>query len=536
MEHLTSKQKTAIMMAIMASMLFAALNQTIIGNIMPIIISKLNGMDYFQWVFTIYMLTSSVTAILAGKLSDIFGRKPLLLIGLCIFILGSFLCGTSKDIIQLIIWRGLQGLGGGVIMSTAFAAVGDLFPPRQRGRWQGIMSGIFGFSSIIGPTIGGYIVDHFDWHWCFWIFLPFGIVAWVLIWKLFPGIRNTEEGSVDIAGSVLLTSVIVPILLAFSWAGKEYAWDSAMILGLFGAAALSLVLFLLVERKAASPVLPLGMFKNSVFTLSNVVNFLTGMGMFGTIMYAPFFIQGVMGKSATASSLLTMPLTLGMVIASIFAGQWMTRTGKYKRMAIIGLFVMAAGMFLLTRLPVDAENLEVILPLTVVGLGLGTSFPVFTLTVQNAVEHRHLGVATSAVQLFRQLGGTIGVSVMGYIMGSSMQSQLQEKMAHLSANRSAGAIQTPAIQDPNVLMNHAELEKIRESLPEPAVQLFDKMIQLFKEAMAASLHDVFLIGCFLVLAATVLSFLVREVPLKTTNRDDADTSREEENASVEVVS
>lgn len=253
MEHLHLRQKITIMLAIMASLLFASLNQTIVGTALPVIVTELGGMEFFNWVFTIYMLTSSVTAILVGKLSDIYGRKVFILSGLGLFMIGTFLCGTSTTMTQLILYRGLQGFGGGLIMSTSFASVGDLFSPRERGKWQGLLAAVFGLSSVFGPTLGGYIVDHFDWHWVFWIFLPIGLIAFILILRLFPKTDVGEKKKIDYLGSLFLVLTIIPLLLAFTWAGNEYAWSSIQIVTLFSFSVLSLVAFLFTEKRAGKP-------------------------------------------------------------------------------------------------------------------------------------------------------------------------------------------------------------------------------------------------------------------------------------------
>ncbi len=344
MEHLDHKRKITIMIAIMSAMLFAALNQTIVGTASPKIISDLGGYEYYSWVFTSFMLASSVTAILVGKLSDIYGRKPFILVGLVIFMIGSFFCGLSGTIIQLIIYRGIQGFGAGIIMSTAFTAVGDLFSPRERGKWQGLMSAVFGLASVFGPTLGGYIVDNADWSWVFWIFLPIGVIAFFLIMTMFPSVKKKEGESVDYFGSLFLAFTLIPMLLAFSWAGTKYEWGSVEIIGLLFASLIALILFIFVEKKVSSPVLPIYLFENSVFTLSNLIGFFLGAGMFGTIMYMPFFVQGVIGTSATASGFVMMPMTLSMVFTSALCGQLISKTGKYKSLALFGLLVMAGGM------------------------------------------------------------------------------------------------------------------------------------------------------------------------------------------------
>jgi EmrB/QacA subfamily drug resistance transporter len=523
MEHLDIKKKITIMIAIMAAMLFASLNQTIVGTSLPRIIADLGGMELFNWVFTIFMLASSVTAILVGKLSDVYGRKPFILLGIGVFIVGSFLCGTANDIIQLIIYRGIQGLGAGMIMSTSFTAVGDLFSPRERGRWQGLMSAVFGLSSVFGPTLGGYIVDHFHWHWVFWVFLPVGVVAFYLIWRMFPSVEKGASEPVDYLGSTFLTLTIIPLLLAFTWAGTDYAWTSPVIIGLFMASILALVIFIWIELKAKSPVLPLTLFKNDIFTLSNIIGFLLGAGMFGAIMYVPFFVQGVLGTSATASGFIMMPMTLAMVAASTIGGQLITKTGKYKLLAIIGLLVMASGLFSLSLMDVNTTNMTVVLFIIITGMGLGLSFPTFTITVQNAVEHRLLGVATASTQLFRQVGGTIGVAIMGSIMNTRMRDKMEEAAGQggevpvLSPEVAEGF---EKLKDPQVLMDPNQLATIKSELPEQDIAFFEKAVQALREGLGYSLEGVFFIGMAIILGGFLLTFFLREIPLRTSNEEE----------------
>ncbi|MDW8514945.1 MDR family MFS transporter [Priestia flexa] len=527
MEHLEHRKKVAIMIAIMSAMLFTAVNQTIVGTALPRIIAELQGIEYYSWVFTSFMLASSITAILVGKLSDIYGRKPFILTGIGIFIIGSLCAGFSNTMIQLIIFRAVQGLGGGLIMSTAFTAVGDLFTPRERGRWQGLLSSVFGLASVFGPTLGGWIVDNANWHWVFWVFLPFGIVAFVLIWMLFPSVEKREGEKVDYAGSLFLTTTIVPLLLAFSWAGSKYDWVSTPIISLFIGTIVSLAIFIMVERKAKSPVLPLHLFRNNIFTLSNVVGFILGAGMFGAAMYIPFFIQGVIGRSATASGLIMMPMTLAMVLASTLGGQYITKTGKYKGLAIIGLAIMSAGMFLLSAMNQDSTSTNVIINNILVGLGLGMSFPVFTLIIQNAVEQRYLGVATASSQLFRQLGGTVGVAIMGTMMNSRMSSHMTEEVSGASvppelASKLQGL-------DPQVLMDPARLADIQKQVPASMQQAFDGFVSILRETLSYSLTGVYLTAGFIVVTGVVLTFFIKAIPLRMSQHVDEKENEEHEN-------
>ncbi|RCW42540.1 MDR family MFS transporter [Paenibacillus prosopidis] len=530
MEHLDSRKKTTIMIAVIAAMLFAALNQTIVSTALPRIIERLGGMEYYSWVFTVYMLTSSITTILVGKLSDIYGRKPFILTGIGLFLVGSFLCGTSHDIVQLIMYRGIQGLGGGMIMSTAFSAVGDLFSPRERGRWTGIMSGAFGLSSLFGPTLGGYIVDHTEWHWVFWVFLPFGFIAFFMILFMFPKTERKTGETVDYLGSLFLTLTMVPMLLAFSWAGSKYDWGSGTILLLFGGAMVALILFIFTELKVKSPVLPMHLFRNSIFTVSNLAGFLLGAGMFGAIMYMPWFIQGVMGTSASLSGFITMPMMLSMVVASAVCGQLTTKTGKYKGFALFGTLTMGAGMYLLSFMSTDTTTFTVIINMIITGLGLGMAMPVFTLTVQNAVDTKMLGVATSSSQLFRTLGGTIGVSVMSTILSHTLISKMTaDKNAAdgLQVIPAADATLLKELNDPQILLDPGKLEQMRSRLSEGGQPMFDQLVMFMREALSGALSSVFLTGAVILIAGFILTWFIKAIPLRTSQKRPASTEPDE---------
>ncbi|MDP5276547.1 MDR family MFS transporter [Chengkuizengella axinellae] len=527
MEHLENKQKILIMIAIMSAMFFAAVNMTIVGTSLPKIVSKIGGMEFFDWVFTIYMLTSTITAMLVGKLSDIYGRKIFVLIGIGIFMVGAFLSGTSSTIFHLIIYRGIQGLGGGMIMSTAFTTIGDLFNPRERGKWQGMLGAVFGLSSLFGPTLGGYIVDNFDWRWVFWVSLPIGVFAFALILRLYPSHKVTEKEPIDYLGSITLTTSIISLLLGFTWAGDKYDWVSFEIIGLFSTTIISLIAFIFIELKAKSPVLPLFLFKNSVFTVSNIGGLLMGMGMFGTIMYVPFYVQGVQGESATVSGLIEMVMTITMVISSIIVGNLITKTGKYKIFSLLGFIVMVVGLVLNSRLSVDTSLTILIIQLMVIGIGLGMNMPVFNITVQNAVSHKYLGVATSAMQTFRQIGGTIGVAFLGSIMGNKMAEELSKSQnGDIPAMPAGVAENMENLQDPQVLLDSEKLESIQSELPAEISPLFDQFIQMLKEALNISITTVFLVSAGITFAAFVTTLFLKEIPLRTTNSDEETEEKE----------
>lgn len=524
MTHLSDKKKLTIMIAIITALFFAAINQTIIGIAMPRIIAKLGGMDYYSWAITIYLLTSTVASILVGKISDIYGRRPFLLLGIGVFMIGAILSGFATDIFQLISFRAIQGAGAGIIMSTVFTAVGDLYEPRERAKWSGVLSAVFGISSVAGPLLGGYIVDHLDWHWVFWIFLPLGVIAFILILLNFPKGTKREGESIDYWGSLFLTSTIVPLLLALSLAGdgpNKYAWGSWQILSLFAVTIVALLIFIWIQMSVKSPVLPLGLFKNSIFTVSNLVSFFLNAGMMGAIIYVPFFVQGVKGISPTLAGYVAMPMSIAMLVTSALSGQFISKTGKYKKMAIIGLMVMTVGISCLYFMTPDTPIYLLILYLIVLGLGLGSAMSVFTLTVQNAVAPHQIGVATASSQLFRNLGGTIGIAVMGSIMSAS----IAKKMTELAGTKGQQAIPVstdPALAEklalfnnPQNLLDQPKIEATLKSLPPESQVLFSKMLATVQEALSYAITTTFLVGAIMAAIAVLLACFLKEIPLRS---------------------
>lgn len=520
MEHLSQKRKITIMMAIIMAMFFSAINQTIVSTAMPRIIAELQGMEYYSWVITIYMLTSTIATVLVGKLSDIYGRKPFILTGIVIFMIGALLTGFSKDIFELIIYRGIQGIGAGIIMASVFTAVGDLFPPRERGKWTGVLMAVFGFSSVLGPTLGGWLVDNFAWKWLFWVFLPIGVVAFFMILFLFPKVEKKKSEKIDYVGSLFLTLTIVALLLGFSLAGTEFEWDSFEIIGLFAASVVFGVIFILVEKYAAeNPVLPLSLFKNDIVTISNAIGFIMNAGMMGALIYLSFFVQGVEGISPTYAGYVTMPMSIAMVVMSTVIGRKITKTGKYKRFAIIGLPIMVAGMLIMAYM----NNVWIaVVAMVVFGIGLGVGMPIFSLTVQNAVKPSELGVATASSQLFRNLGGTIGIAVMGTIMQTSLIKNMKEAAASASGFDFSNldpalAEQLKEFQNPEMLLDQPKLEQLQATLPAEIQPIITQMIETLRNALSESLTTVFLAGTAVLVVALILVFFLREIPLRTSN-------------------
>lgn len=519
MDHISDRRKNIIMGAIIVSMFFCSINQTIIGVAMPRIIANLGGMEYYSWIITSYLLTLTIAAALVGKLSDIYGRKYFILGGIIVFIIGAFLAGTSKDAIQLILYRGIQGIGAGIVMPTNSAAIGDLFSPRERGRWIGFNNAFMGVSTILGPSFGGYIVDHFKWNWVFWVFLPIGFVAFFMILSLYPKAERQKSQSIDYPGSLLLTITIVSILLAFSWAGTKYPWSSSAIIGLFAVTTVVLGAFIFTETKVKTPIIPLGLFKSRVFTVSNILCFIMSASMTCAGIYMPLFVQGVMEISPTFAGYVMMPQSVGMLVMSAYAGQRMTKTGKYKKLALIGIASMTGGMFLM----VIMGNISVaVIGMIILGFGFGLAMPVFTLAIQNVVDYRDLGVAISSNLLFRNLGGTIGIAVMGAIFSTSLGNKMNGLISASGGIHSYGldpevANRLTHLLSPELLLDRSQISDVHNSLPASTQPAFDSLLELLTQALAGSLANVFLAGTIILVFAFLLTFFLEELSLRSTD-------------------
>lgn len=502
---------------LMLTLLLAALDQTIVGTAMPRIVAELQGFDHYAWVTTAYLLTSTTVVPLVGRLGDLYGRKRFLIGGAAFFLAASALCGLAQDMTQLILFRGLQGMGGGVLMSTVFASIGTLFPPSERARVQGLFSAVFALSSIVGPLLGGYLTDSLSWRWVFYVNLPVGIAALTVLWFFYrdTGPRRPHLG-LDYLGAATLTGGLVPLLLALSWGGREYRWDSAQILGLFAFACVMLALFVVAERRAAEPILPLELFRNDVLSVSTLGVGLMSMGMFGTVLFVPLFAQGVLGATATESGTVLMPMMLAVIGASLVTGQIIARTGTYKLFALGGLALAAGGMILLSRMGTATDYPTLVRNLVIVGLGIGPSMPVFMLTAQSAVRWQEVGVATSLSQFSRSIGGTLGAALFGSLLINRFSPALH---AALPAN--VISVLSPEhlaqVENPQVLLNPQGAALVRASLaPETAagVQVADALLEALRTALASSLRDVFLAGAVVAVLAVVVTCFLREIPLR----------------------
>lgn len=486
-----------IIIALMLGMLLAALDQTIVSTALPTIVSDLGGLEQLSWVVTGYMLASTVSTPLWGKLGDQYGRKSLFLAAIVIFLVGSALCGLSQTMGQLILFRSLQGLGGGGLMVLAQAIVADVVPVRERGRYQGFFGAVFAVSSVIGPLLGGLFVDHLSWHWVFYINLPIGVVAMIVIAAVLPGKGERTKHKIDYAGIVLLGGATSCLVLMTTWGGTTYPWSDPIIIGLIAAAVCMIGLWALVESRAKEPVLPLRLFKLRVFNMSSAVGFVVGFGMFGALTYLPLFMQVVYGVTATMSGLHLLPMMVGMLGMSIISGQLIAKTGKYRIYPILGTAIATVGMFLLSTLTEHSSTLTMGIYLFVLGSGLGLVMQVLVIVVQNAVGYEDLGVATSGATFFRSIGGSFGVAVLGSVFTSRLDDDLTEVVATTPMPPGFDPARVQA--DPTVI----------QTLPQ---DLQADFLHVYADAIST----VFAVSTPIVFVAFVLSWFIPEEKLRET--------------------
>src|SRR5215216_6304309 len=427
-QYFTHRQIVVILFGVMAGMLLFALDQGIVGTALPRIVSELGGLDRLSWVVTAYLLTSTATTPLWGKISDLYGRRLIFQVAIVIFLLGSALSGLSQDMGQLILFRALQGIGGGGLFAIALSIIGEVIPPRERSRYQGYFGAVFGVSSVAGPLLGGWFTDGPGWRWIFFINLPVGIAALIItsISLKLPTVRR--EHTIDYLGAALIVSGVSSLLLYLDWAGKEFGWFAPGPLTLLITAVALTVLFVMVEQRAAEPIIPLRLFRNEVFAVGNLYGFLAGVAMFGAIIFLPFYLQAVMGMSPTQSGLAMLPAVFGILTTSIISGRLITHTGRYKIFPILGAAILIVALLMMSQLRVDTPYWQLALFELIFGAGLGMTMQTIVTAVQNAVEYRDLGTSTSATTFFRQMGGTIGAAVFGAILSNRLALHLSEQL------------------------------------------------------------------------------------------------------------
>lgn len=516
------RQVVITMGCAMVGLFLAALDQTVVGTAMPRIIADLGGFDRYTWVTTAYLVASTITVPIVGSLTDLYGRKAFYMAGLLIFMIGSLASGFADSMNMLIGFRALQGMGGGVLLSLAFVIVGDLFPPAERGKIQGVVAGVFGISSVVGPTLGGLITDSLSWNWIFFINLPIGVPLVLLMFRFFPSIApQSNDRSVDVLGIVALVLTVVPLMLAMSLGGVEYAWGSPYIVGMLVLAAVSCVAFVFAEIRSDNPIMSLHIYRDRVVAVALGATFVTGFGMFAAIIFIPLFFQGVLGASATSSGSFLTPMMLGIVFGAAISGQIISRINGYRIPASFGVAVMTIGMFLMSGMSDSTEYWRAIVYIVVLGFGLGFTLPSYTIAVQNAVEHRFLGVATSTVQFYRTIGGALGLAVLGAYMSSRFQSHLMDRLPD-AARSALGADLIESISDnPSAMVNPDGLSGLMERLGGASEGLAAIVLEGLRSALAGALTDVFVVTSALLMIGFVITVFLKDVALRTRVSSDA---------------
>ncbi|MGH2477151.1 MAG: MDR family MFS transporter, partial [Candidatus Limnocylindrales bacterium] len=511
-----------LMVGLMVAMLLAALDQTIVGTALPKIFTDLGGNEYYTWVVTIYLLTSTITVPFYGKLSDIYGRKPMLIFGVTVFLIGSALSGLSQNMAMLIAFRGIQGIGAGALFPIALAVIGDLFTPAERGRYQGLFGAVFGISFIIGPALGGLLTDNISWHWIFYVNIPVGILSLVVIARLLPTIKSQGASrDFDFLGAFVFTIAISLLLVGLT--NKQTGdWTEPAVGGLLLASAVLTVLFLWIEARAKEPIIPLGMFRNRTYSASLLSTFLVSFGFFGAIIFLPRWFQFVNGSSATESGYQIFPLLIGLIGSSIVSGILVSRTGKYKAIILVGLGVMGVGLALMTQLHADTPITTLWAWMFITGVGIGPTLSVFTIVVQNAVPFRQLGVATSNLTFFRQIGGSIGLAVTGTVFGTRLVEEFPRQLAAAGlppqAVQQFGSAGFGAVNDLVGVggdLGAQILALVPAAFREAVEPLVPAIVAGIHEAFSLANSAAFQIGLVTTIGAFVAALAVREIPLRT---------------------
>jgi EmrB/QacA subfamily drug resistance transporter len=514
--HFTEAERRITIIGVMIVFLLSALDQTIVSTAMPVIISQLHGLELYSWVTTAYLLSSTVMVPIWGKLGDLYGRKPVLLAGILLFLLGSWLSGLAGEfenlpllgggMVQLVVFRAVQGLGGGALFTTAFAIIADLFPPRERGKFAGLFGGVFGLASAIGPLLGGYFTDHGTvtlgghtiegWRWVFYLNLPVGLIALFMVIAKMPKLSHAAKGSIDYVGAALIVAACVPLLLALTFGGQKYAWDSPVVLGLLAMFVICTALFVFVEKRVKDPIIHMELFSNKVFAWANTAGFFSSMSFLSVVAFLPLFMQLGQGVQATTSGLSTLPLMLGLIGAATISGRLVTRTGRYKPFMLFGMIVLLIATVLMSQMSHNTTRLDLGWRMAILGIGLGPLQSLYGVAIQNAVPLNRIGVVTSANQFFRQIGSTVGVAIFGTLLTNNLNTGL---------SRWAASEGLPALS----------LSKLRSLSVDAQVHSGVMNIpQAIRILIADAVTHVFLLSILVVLIALVATVMVPELPMR----------------------
>ena len=524
--QLESRARFEVLGAILLALLLGALDQTIVGVALPRIVTDLHGNDLYTWAVTIYLLTSTISVPFWGKLSDLYGRKSMLMIGITIFLIGSALCGLSQEMWQLILFRGIQGIGAGSLFPISLAVIGDLFTPAERGKYQGLFAATFGLAALIGPALGGLLTDVVSWHAIFYVNIPVGLVSLVVIWRVMPQLRRPgSHHDLDFLGAAFFTAAVAPFLIGLTNA-QTGEWLTFPVAGLIAIGLAVFGAFLLVERRAKEPIIPLHLFSDRTYSATIAATFFASFGFFAAVIFLPLYFQVVDGKSATESGYLMFPLLIGVIFGSVTSGQLISRTGKYKVLILGALALLAVGSYLLTNLTSETDYVTMAVWMLIAGLGIGPTLAAFTIVIQNAVPMRELGVATSSLTFFRQIGGSVGLAVAGSLFANRLTTLVPQQLAaagvpaqlasrfdgtNFSQNELGAGVDLKA-----TLIQTIQAAPLPDAVKQQVLGLVPAIVKAIYEAMSLAIGNVFWLAVVAAALAFVSTLLIRELPLRKT--------------------